>query len=458
MSRLSSTFGFAGSVDRLSIRVQLFQKGIQSLDFDRFNQDNNVIDERPSKSRLDDVTFKWKQKVGRAENSNRRIFTLRDGDEFPDYLSRFKPTEVSEPAENKKESEYPHNDYIVYRKSAASRPTIKKSYLYIFARLGPMDIEDPSAVELISRITVTDTNRLTVEPAINQADDEGIVLETKFGDYTVKIQIDDVENEKSTEDQLVDNKIGRSRKARASVTSIPESETFMAARDGLVETVVHVKLIKGVNFLFDEGLTIDYKLQMPRGIKLKSENATGRSQRYSSAEQDGGDINFGYFLEFVFESRNTDFCPLLMLRFMAVDYWGRQYIAGYGSGYVSLTPGKSLSKIHLWRPISHNSLYEMFVGQAIDIDYFGTPKSSLERVGRDGQPSGIVIMKTDCVAQSRQFMARDILYQLKYGSKMADMGLRSDFYQRIIKVLMEFEEARSKLIIARAINKKKIKM
>lgn len=36
--------------------------------------------------------------------------------------------------------------------------------------------------------------------------------------------------------------------------------------------------------------------------------------------------------------------------------------------------------------------------------------------------------------------------------------LRSDFYQRIIKVLMEFEEARSKLIIARAINKKKIKM
>lgn len=92
-------------------------------------------------------------------SSNRRIFTLRDGDEFPDYLSRFKPTEVSEPAENKKESElvlfskkkffkkisnisrYPHNDYIVYRKSAASRPTIKKSYLYIFARLGPMDIE-----------------------------------------------------------------------------------------------------------------------------------------------------------------------------------------------------------------------------------------------------------------------------------------------------------------------------
>lgn len=82
---------------------------------------------------------------------------------------------------------------------------------------------DPSAVELISRITVTDTNRLTVEPAINQADDEGIVLETKFGDYTVKIQIDDVENEKSTEDQLVDNKIGRSRKARASVVSCREN-------------------------------------------------------------------------------------------------------------------------------------------------------------------------------------------------------------------------------------------
>ena len=80
----------------------------------------------------------------------------------------------------------------------------------------------------------------------------------------------------------------------------------------------------------------------------------------------------------------------------------------------------------------------MFVGQAIDIDYFGTPQvmqvrstdkisnkyfqTSMERMGRDGQPSGIVCIETTCIAQSRHFMARDILYQLKYGSKMADMG------------------------------------
>ncbi|CAL2035720.1 unnamed protein product [Caenorhabditis brenneri] len=453
MPRGSSSFGFAGSLDRLSIRVQLFQKGIQSLDFDRFTQENNnVINERPTKSRLDDVTFLWKHKVGRPENSNRRIFTLRDDEEFPEYLQKFKPEEDDSKGDTKKSTEYPKNDYVVYRRSSANRAKYKKNYLFIFARLGPMDIDDPSGVELLSRITVTNSNRLTVEPAIDNED--GIVLETKFGDFIVKIKIEDVEQ--GAEDQMIEESIGKSRKGRSSVSSIPESETFIAARDGLVETVANVCLVKGVDFLFEDGLTLDYKLQIPKGIRLKSENGTGRSQRFS-AEEAGGRIHFGYNLEFVFESRTTDFHPLLMLRFMAVDYWGRQYIAGYGSTFISLEPGRSKSKIHLWRPISHNSLYEMFVGQAIDIDYFETPQNSLERVGRDGQPSGIVCVETNCVAQSRHFMARDILYQLKYGSKMADMGLRSDFYQRIIKVLMEFEEARSKLIMARAINKKKIK-
>ncbi|KAF1763021.1 hypothetical protein GCK72_011286 [Caenorhabditis remanei] len=454
MPRGSSTFGFVGSLDRLSIRVQLFQKGIQSLDFDKFSLENNanVLEEKPTKSRLDDVTFGWKQKVGRAENSNRRIFTLRDDDEFPDYLKDFKPVDDAPKVENKKDSEYPYSDYVVYRKSAATRPIVKKHYLFIFAKLGPMEIEDPSAVELLFRITVTDSNRLTVEPAIDQ---EEIHLETRFGDFTVKMKIEDVEQ--NSEDQMIEESVGRSRKGRTSVSSIPEAETFVAARDGLVESVVNVSIEKGVSFLFEDGLTIDYKLQMPRGVRLKSKNETGRSQRYA-AEETGGNINFGYFLEFVFESKYMDSQPLLMLRIMAVDYWGRQYIAGYGSAYLSLDPGRSHSKIHLWRPISHNTLYEMFVGQAIDIDYFGTPQTSMERMGRNGQPSGIVCIETTCIAQSRHFMARDILYQLKYGSKMADMGLRSDFYQRIIKVLMEFEEARSKLIMARALNRKKIQL
>lgn len=453
MPRVSSTFGFAGSLDRLSIRVQLFQKGIQSLDFDRFGQENtNVIDEKPTKSRLDDVTFKWKQKVGQSQNSTRRIFTLHEDDEFPDYLQGFKPEEKVGKVEDEKGYEYPINDFVVMRrKSTATRSVVKKHYLFIFARLGPMDIEDSSAVELLARITVTDSNRLTVEPAI---DEDEIPLETRFGDFTVKIKIDDVE--KGAEDEMtLEENVGRSRRGRSSVSSIPESETFMAARDGLVESVVIVNIAKGIDFLFEDGLTIDYKLRLPAGVKLKSENPTGRSSRFS-AETPAEPINFGYFLEFVFEAKSLDSSPLLMLRFMAVDYWGRQYIAGYGSTYVSLSPGRSASKVHLWRPISHNALYEMFVGQAIDIDYFESTQTSMERVGREGQPSGVVCIETNCIAQSRHFMARDILYQLKYGSKMADMGLRSDFYQRIIKVLMEFEEARSKLIMARALNKKRM--
>uniref|UniRef100_A0A1I7UH87 Meckel syndrome type 1 protein n=1 Tax=Caenorhabditis tropicalis TaxID=1561998 RepID=A0A1I7UH87_9PELO len=386
-------------------------------------------------------TFIFSGSLDRLSISNRRIFTLREDDEFPEYLKGYKPLEEKEEAKKgEKETEYPLNDYVVYRKSSVTRPQIKRQYLYIFARLGPMDIDDPSPVELISRLTVTDTNRLTVEPALDR--EEGLVLETKFGDFIVNIKIEDVEKGEEFDKMTEEG------------SSIPETETFVAARDGLVETCVNVCFEKGVNFLFEEGLTLDYKLQIPPGTILKSENATGRSPRFS-AEQSGENIHFGYNLEFVFESRLTDSYPLLMIRFMAVDYWGRQYIAGYGSTYITMSPGRSFSKINLWRPISHNSLYEMFVGQSIDIDYFGSPMSSLERVGREGQPSGIVCIETSCIAQSRHFMARDILYQLKYGSKMADMGLRSDFYQRIIKVLMEFEEARSKLIMARAINKQK---
>ncbi|ULT99147.1 hypothetical protein L3Y34_000471 [Caenorhabditis briggsae] len=447
----SSTFGFAGPLENLCLRVQLFQKGIQSLDFDKFGQENAQIDEKPTKNRLDDVKFGWNDKIGHFENSNSRIFTLHGNEEFPEFLSGYQP---EKPAEIKEIDlkERPGNDYMMWRDTPATRAEIKKQFLYIFARLGPMDIEDPSAVELLTRITVTDLNRITVEPAINQ---DEILLETKFGDYIVKIKIDD--KNQGREDQLVEETLGRSRKGRTSVSSIPESETFMAARDGLMESVVNVSLEKGLDFLFDEGLTIDYKLQIPSGISLKSKNPSGRSQRFS-AEESGEIINFGFILEFIFESRTLDSSPLLMLRIMAVDYWGRQYIAGYGSMYISLEPGRSNSEIHLWRPISHNSLYEMFVGQAIDINYFGTLRNSLEKVGQEGQPSGIVCVQTNCIAQSRHFMARDILYQLKYGSKMADMGLRSDFYQRIIKVLMEFEEARSKLVLARALNKKKIKI
>uniref|UniRef100_A0A8R1EP04 Uncharacterized protein n=1 Tax=Caenorhabditis japonica TaxID=281687 RepID=A0A8R1EP04_CAEJA len=122
---------------------------------------------------------------------------------------------------------------------------------------------------------------------------------------------------------------------------------------------------------------------------------------------------------------------------------------------------RSSSKINLWRPVSHNALYEMFIGQAVDVDYFAMMQKNSDprqRVGVDGQPSGVVEIETFCISQSKQYMASELLYQLKYGSKMADIGLRSDFYQRILKVLMEFEEARSKLIMARALNEHKARL
>ncbi|CAI2349294.1 unnamed protein product [Caenorhabditis sp. 36 PRJEB53466] len=450
MPRYSSVFGFSGPIDRLSIRVQLFQKGAQTLDFDRFHQENQ-IDEKPQKSRLDDVTFGWKQRISQ---SNRRIFTLSDEDPFPEYLEAFRPPPNEKEPENVKGYEYPVNEFVVLRSTAATRPVVKKSYLLIFARLGSMDVDDPSAVELIARLTATSSNRLIVEPCLDEAQNEGIPLETKFGDYLAKIKIEDRDKDK---DSGIDEQIGgRSRKSRVSISSLPEAEHFLAARDGLVESVVNVEIAKAWSLLFEEGLTIDYKIRLPRGVRLKSKNATGRSQRFAADEN--GNAHFGYCLEFVFETAQTEeVSPILMLKIMAVDYWGRQYIAGYGSAFISFTPGRSKSKIALWRPISHNALYEMFVGQAVDVDYFSL-KNPMERAGIDSQPSGIVRIECTCVSQSRHYMARDILYQLKYGSKMADMGLRSDFYQRIIKVLMEFEEARSKLILARAINKKKIKM
>lgn len=67
-------------------------------------------------------------------------------------------------------------------------------------------------MEFIARITVTDTKQLIVEPALNS--DEGIVLETKFGDFTVKIRFGD--KEEDAENKMIEMARG-SRKMRASV-------------------------------------------------------------------------------------------------------------------------------------------------------------------------------------------------------------------------------------------------
>uniref|UniRef100_A0A8R1I8E6 Uncharacterized protein n=1 Tax=Caenorhabditis japonica TaxID=281687 RepID=A0A8R1I8E6_CAEJA len=236
--------------------------------------------------------------------------------------------------------EKPVNEWMIYRRSKAEKPPVKKSYLLIFARLGPIDMDDPSAVELIARITATDAKKLIVEPCYT--DDVGIQMETKFGDFSAKIRIED--REKSKEDgEVVGEKIGgdggrKSRRFRPNFTNLPEAEHFVTARDGLIESVVNVSLVKAFDLLFDEGLTIDYQLRIPAGVSLKSENPSGRSQRYSADEN--GQINLDYILEFTFESPRVDVFPLFMMRIMAVDYWGRQYIAGYGCAHISLQPGR----------------------------------------------------------------------------------------------------------------------
>ncbi|CAB3401967.1 unnamed protein product [Caenorhabditis bovis] len=239
-------------------------------------------------------------------------------------------------------------------------------------------------------------------------------------------------------------------------TSIPEAENFAVAPDGFIHTAVNVTLLDGDEFLFDDGLIIDYKLRLPQGVRLVTDNRMGRTRKFSADENHR--LHFGEHIELVFEhSSAINEHPLLMLRIFTIDYWGRQHIAGYGSLFISMQPGTHHTTVFCWRPTSKNSLYEYFVGQAIDVDYFGIQENStLSRVGVDSQSSGQINIAYSCVSQCRQFMANDVLYQLKYGTKMAQMGLRSDFYQRIIKVLMEFEEARAKLLQARALAAKSL--
>ncbi|CAI5446185.1 unnamed protein product [Caenorhabditis angaria] len=439
-----SVFEFSGPIERIFIRAQLYQIGLPPLDFENFDKSSGKGFQNSEKSRIDDISFGWQQRVPQKK----KLFTLLESDELPSHLNQFKndgnEDNSGKIAESSKEMAT-NNDYIVFRKSKIISEQPKNLVMYILANLGSQDLNDPISIHLVATLKICSNSRFSITPRLDL--DHSIKLETRFGDFSVKFKIGDQD---TNEDLILDN-----IKSRNSITSLVENESFNITKDGFIETCMMLSFDSASELLIDQGLTIEYKLKIPKGIELKSENISGKTHRYSADSQ--GNLNLSQSFEFCFEqeSKLEKNCqPLLMIRVYSIDYWGRQFIAGYGCVYISIDPGRNNSTIHLWRPISNNSLYESFVGQPIDIDYFGLNENNpLLRLAADGQSSGKINISWSCVCQSRKYMARDILYQLKYGSKMADMGLRSDFYQRIMKVLMDFEEARAKLILARAIRK-----
>ncbi|VDN26585.1 unnamed protein product [Cylicostephanus goldi] len=111
-------------------------------------------------------------------------------------------------------------------------------------------------------------------------------------------------------------------------------------------------------------------------------------------------------------------------------------------------------RVEFWRPIKAgdkiSELREFYIGQAVDIDFFNWKEEGvISRAGLTTQSSGTLHISITNIVQRRDYMTRETLNQMKYGAMFGRMGMRSDLYWRIMKVLMEFEEAKRQLLNVR---------
>ncbi|VDM38503.1 unnamed protein product [Toxocara canis] len=71
-------------------------------------------------------------------------------------------------------------------------------------------------------------------------------------------------------------------------------------------------------------------------------------------------------------------------------------------------------------------------------------------IGLTTEGCGEVELQVDCIVQSRKFISQEDLQQMKYGTMMKRIGLHSNIHWRILKALLDFEEAKKHLLQVRS--------
>ncbi|KAI6227294.1 Meckel syndrome type 1-like protein [Aphelenchoides fujianensis] len=220
-----------------------------------------------------------------------------------------------------------------------------------------------------------------------------------------------------------------------------------------------------------DGLCIEYEVELPPNMRWASvDQSRGRTQRcatVSSYQMDIARFSFPIELCITYDLNSDSFdlaagfrWPRLMFRVLAEDQWSRYYVDGYGSTALPTAPATNQKlTVDCWRPVNPKSslarLREQFIGQPVDLlpTDSSTMKTAFSELGRihskvgiAAEGSGTITLSVNCMRQSRHYISQDVLRTLRYGRFINNIGLNSNLYWRITKVLMQFEEAKRQLV------------
>uniref|UniRef100_A0A0N5ABN7 B9 domain-containing protein 1 n=1 Tax=Syphacia muris TaxID=451379 RepID=A0A0N5ABN7_9BILA len=229
-----------------------------------------------------------------------------------------------------------------------------------------------------------------------------------------------------------------------------------------MQTIYNLILEQGINFEHDE-LYVEYKIEVPAGVHVNDENNEGCTHTSLAKSVEGNDIaifSYNFSVQLLMDTKVTDdfFWPRILVKVNAEDLWGRYYIDGYGFTMLPQSPGRHTVTIPCWKPLDplnkRAALFNYFVSQSIDIDHLKlgellTQSKRVSRIGLATETSGDLKLNISCILQAKNFIPRDLLRQMTYNSAIKRAGLHSNLHWKIMKVLIEFEKAKSQFIETR---------
>uniref|UniRef100_A0A914P4G9 Meckel syndrome type 1 protein n=1 Tax=Panagrolaimus davidi TaxID=227884 RepID=A0A914P4G9_9BILA len=320
---------------------------------------------------------------------------------------------------------------------------------------------DKSDEKELCKITVTNRKEITFEPDLGTRR-----IETRYGIYHVTIQLPDEiifhSLDKPHTFDHTDENDGKGIEEDAAAFVLPNPKRIW----------MHYLIIidEAIDFPHN-GLYIEYKFQLPSNVKFTKNSeqfSHGRTQICFMKEENTNDVaKFSYpievTLEFIENEKSDDILkwPQLLCRVISEDYWQRSYVSGYSQLLLPLNIGATEYRVPCWRTadLTNNVsiMRDYFLGQPISVqslENLGISDSAVDNsicnVGIQAQSSGMLTFKIQTIRQSRQFISKDILRSLQYGNLLAKVGLDGTLHWRIMKVLMQFEEARRQLLKLRS--------
>ncbi|PAV88752.1 hypothetical protein WR25_24300 [Diploscapter pachys] len=411
----SSPYYAYGSIKLLRIRVTL-DRAESALPGMMHNRNG---DEVVGMRRVDELLIQWQQKISPFRESKQadsarveqRLFTQIEEEPLAEQLR----PQMSE-----------------LMKDIAAKGKIKS--MHVIAYLGTLTGEYESFDEqrVVSIFHLDD--RLFFDPVL---DGKPISLPSRFGEYRAHVSV------------LDDYFSPMAPIPYGSEQIYKESSEFVIPRDRATSCLMQIELSTGSQFASGEELRVESSV-VYNGQTIHQQTCT------RTARSVNGIVHFCELFEVSFSISELD-PPILVMRITSSDTWGRHQVIGYGSASLLPLPGRRVLTASFGKPIDKSgelTLRQVFTGQSVDVDYvkliLNAPNN---RLNITMSPSGTMEIRLNCIIQGRHLIAKDTLKQLKYGMMIGKIGLSADLYMRVMRVLMEFEEARRQLLSLRPASK-----